>query len=178
MTAETTTSTAQKFLTFMLHTEEFAVDIHKVREIIAFHDISPLPNVPSHVVGVINLRGTIIPIVDLAAKLGLEAFQLTDETCIVVLEVFVDSSEEVALIGCIVHQVREVLDILTSAMEPPPRIGAGVDLSYLKGVGKIADGEKIVGLLDIDLALADDGHSTADAPSADCEEGDSNAAGQ
>lgn len=133
-----------KYLTFSLAGEEYGLEILKVREIIGIMDITSVPQVPPEVKGVINLRGKVIPVIDLRLKFGMEAAQYTDQTCIVVVDVG-------TLVGVIVDTVQEVLDIDESQIDPPPALGAAVDTSFILGMGKVKDDVKI--LLDIDKVL-------------------------
>lgn len=133
-----------KYLTFLLADEVYGVEILKVREIIEIMDITEVPQTPSFVRGVINLRGKVIPVVDLRAKFGLESIPYTNETCIIVVDVGM-------LIGIIVDTVQEVHDIPNGAIEPPPALGAAVDTNYILGMGKVGDEIKI--LLDVENVL-------------------------
>ena len=138
---------AGKFLTFRIADEEYGVEILKVREIMGIMDITGVPRMPTYMKGVINLRGSVIPVVDLRLKFGLEEIAHTEETCIIV----VDVGREV---GVIVDCVSEVLDIPGSDIEPPPSMGGSVDTSFIVGLGKVGDFVKI--LLDIDYVLSTD----------------------
>ena len=133
-----------KYLTFKLADEEYGVEILKVREINVVMDITGVPRMPTYMKGVINLRGRVIPVVDLRLKFGLEEIEYTEETCIIV----VDVGNE---IGIIVDTVSEVLDIKGENIEPPPSIGRSVDTSFILGMGKVGDAVKI--LLNIDQVL-------------------------
>ncbi len=133
-----------KYLTFSLASEEYGLEILKVREIIGIMDITSIPQVPDYVKGVINLRGKVIPVVDLRLKFGLEPAPYTEQTCIVVVDVG-------SLVGVIVDTVQEVLDIDASQIDPPPPLGAAVNTSFILGMGKFKDDVKI--LLDIDKVL-------------------------
>lgn len=140
----TTGSEASKFLTFKLADETYGVEILKVREIIGLLDITAVPQMPPYVKGVINLRGKVIPVLDLRLKFGFEEAEHTDQTCIIV----VDVGKEV---GIIVDTVSEVLGIAEEDIEPPPAMGGAVDTSFILGIGKVGDAVKI--LLDIDKVL-------------------------
>lgn len=133
-----------KYLTFLLDEEEYGVEILKVREIIGLMDITNVPQTPDFVEGVINLRGKVIPVIDLRAKFGLSRTEYNDQTCIIVVDVGM-------MMGIIVDTVNEVHDIPTANIEPPPRFGAAVDTSFILGMGKVKDDVKI--LLDIDKVL-------------------------
>ena len=134
-----------KYLTFRLSTEEYGVEILKVREIIGLMEITSVPQVPEFVRGVINLRGKVIPVVDLRLKFGMPPAEYTDQTCTIVVDVG-------TLIGVIVDTVQEVLDINAHQIDPPPPLGGGVDIGFILGMGKVHDEVKI--LLDIDKVLA------------------------
>ncbi len=133
-----------KYLTFRLAEEEYGVEILKVREINGLMDITAVPQMPAYMKGVINLRGKVIPVVDLRLKFGLEEIDHTEQTCIIV----VDVGKE---IGIIVDTVSEVMDVSEENIEPPPAMGGSVDTSFILGMGKVKDDVKI--LLDIDRVL-------------------------
>jgi purine-binding chemotaxis protein CheW len=137
----------QKYLTFKLADEEYGVEILKVREINGVMDITSVPRMPVYMKGVINLRGKVIPVVDLRLKFGLDEIEHTEQTCIIV----VDVGKE---IGIIVDTVCEVLDIQRENVEPPPSMGGSVDTSFILGMGKV--GEEVKILLDIDKVLTTD----------------------
>jgi len=141
-----------KYLTFALGAEEYGVEILKVREIIGYIDVTAVPQTPSHVKGVINLRGQVIPVVDLRAKFGMATTDVTDETCIIVVEITQNSRKFNT--GIVVDRVREVLDITGDNIEEAPRFGASVNTDFILGMGKVGDAVKI--LLDIDKVLAGD----------------------
>ena len=133
-----------KFLTFRLGSEEFGVEVLKVRELIGIMDITKVPQTHAFVEGVINLRGKVIPVIDLRTKFGLERAAYTDQTCVIVVDVG-------SLMGIIVDTVCEVHDIPADKIEPPPELGCGVDTAFILGLGKVNDEVKI--LLDIDSVL-------------------------
>ena len=136
-----------KYLTFQLDNEEYGVEILKVREINGLLDITKVPQTPDFVEGVINLRGKVIPVIDLRAKFGLPRTQYNEQTCIIVVDVGM-------LMGIIVDTVSEVNHIPENAIEPPPALGRSVDTSFILGMGKVKDEVKI--LLDIDKVLTVD----------------------
>ncbi len=136
-----------KYLTFKLADEEYGVEILKVRELIGIMNITSVPRMPIYMKGVINLRGKVIPVVDLRLKFCLNEIEHTEQTCIIV----VDVGKE---IGIIVDTVSEVLDIQGENVEPPPSMGGSVDTSFILGMGKVGDAVKI--LLDIDKVLTTD----------------------
>jgi purine-binding chemotaxis protein CheW len=138
---------AGKYLTFVLDGEEYGIEILKVREIIGIIDITPVLQVSHYIKGVINLRGKVIPVVDLRLNFGMQEIEYTEQTCIIVLDV-ADK-----LMGAIVDTVSEVLDIAGEQIEPAPDFGAGLDTDYILGMGKIGETVKI--LLDIDKVLSE-----------------------
>lgn len=150
--AVTEKSAAGKYLTFALAREEYGVPVLKVREIIKMMDITGVPQVPEHVKGVINLRGKVIPIVDLRLKFGLPSAEYTDRTCIIVVEV--DLAGRRVMLGVIVDHVSEVLNISKEEIEPMPEVGTRFDAEYLKGVAKVKGTVKL--LLELDTVLSAD----------------------
>jgi purine-binding chemotaxis protein CheW len=139
-----------KYLTFALANEEYGLEILKVREIIGYIDVTAVPQTPSHVKGVINLRGQVIPVVDLRAKFGMATTEVTEQTCIIVVEI--TQSGRKFNTGIVVDRVQEVLDIAGQDIEAAPQFGASVNTDFILGMGKIGDRVKI--LLDIDRVLA------------------------
>jgi purine-binding chemotaxis protein CheW len=135
-----------KYLTFVLDQEEYGLEILKVREIIGMMDITTVPQTPDFVKGVVNLRGKVIPVVDLRLKFGMNEVEATQETCIIVVEV------GGVQMGIVVDTVSEVLDIEESAIEDPPRFGTQVDTAFIRGMGKVDKRVKI--LLDIEKVLS------------------------
>lgn len=133
-----------KFLTFGLGDEEFGVQILRVREIIGLMDITAVPQMPSYMKGVINLRGKVIPVIDLRSKFGLPSVAATEQTCVIVVDVGQD-------VGIMVDRVSEVADIADQAIEPPPQVGVATDTQFILGMGKVEETVKI--LLDIDAVL-------------------------
>ncbi len=141
-----------KYLTFALANEEFGLEILKVREIIGYIGVTAVPQTPHYVKGVINLRGQVIPVIDLRAKFGMETAELTEQSCIIVVEVGRD--DPTYSMGILVDRVQEVLDIGAGSIEEPPRFGASVNMDFILGMGKVGDSVKI--LLDIDKVLTGD----------------------
>lgn len=145
-TAETGTAyLAGKYLTFMLGPETYGLDILKVQEIIGLLPITRVPKAPDSIRGVINLRGKVIPVMNLASRFGLPSREDTARTCIIVVEM--TRGESSVTMGLIVDEVSEVVSIEAENIEPAPDLGASVDAAYLLGMGKI--GEKVVMLLDL-----------------------------
>lgn len=136
-----------KYLTFLLNGEEYALPILSVREIIKMMAITQIPQMPAHVKGVINLRGRVIPIIDLRSRFSLPPTEETNETCVIVVD-------RGTMTGLVVDAVREVHDFPKENIDPLPRMGASVDAEFIVGVGKVNGGIKI--LLDVDRLLACD----------------------
>jgi purine-binding chemotaxis protein CheW len=153
-TAAPATNSVQtgKYLTVVLDNEAYGIAVLKVREIIRLQKITPVPQVPEFVKGVINLRGRVIPIVDLRSKFSLKA-EFTERTCIVVVQVTIESSNSVQM-GLIVDSVEEVVNLTDEEIEPTPEFGVRIDTSYLLGMAKIKGQVKT--LLDIDRVVAPD----------------------
>lgn len=145
--ASVTSDEESKFLTFKLSDEEYGVEILKVREINGIMNITAVPQMPPYMKGVMNLRGKVIPVIDLRLKFGLDEIEHNDQTCIIV----VDIGKEV---GILIDTVSEVLDIPDKDIEPAPSMGGSVDTSFILGMGKVGDSVKI--LLDIQKVLSTD----------------------
>ena len=141
---------AGKFLTFHLAEEVFGIEILKVQEIIGIMKVTRVPSTLHFIRGVINLRGKVIPVVDLRLKFGMEAREDSEKTCIIVVQL-ADSAGNGRSMGVIVDEVYEVLDIKEEQIDAPLSFGAGVDNDFIPGLGKV--GEKVVIILDIDRAL-------------------------
>ena len=142
------TTDGSQFLTFQLGEELYGVDILRVQEIKGYTAVTKIPNTPAHIKGVLNLRGTIVPIVELRTKFGMETIDYTMFTVIVVVVV----KEKV--MGLVVDAVSDVLNIDKKEIQPAPQFGAKVDISFLNGIGK--SGDKLIALLDMDRLLLDD----------------------
>jgi len=140
-----------KFLTFLMANEKYGLEILKVREIIGIMDVTPVPTTPSFVRGVINLRGKVIPVVDLRLKFKMEAKENTQRTCIIV--VHLARAPQEMIMGIIVDEVSEVLDIDQDQIEPPPSFGADIRTDFILGMGKV--NQKVVTMLDIDRVLSE-----------------------
>ncbi len=137
-----------KYLTFALGKEDYGLEILKVREIIGRTDITLVPQVPDYVKGVINLRGKVIPVINLRLKFGMEEIADTSETCIIIVTL------DDVLIGIMIDRVKDVLDINLKDIEPPPNLGSGVKSEFLLGIGKVNDSIKM--LLNIDYIVGED----------------------
>lgn len=136
----------QKLLTFSLGSEGYGISILKVKEIIGMMDITPVPRTPEFIKGVINLRGKIIPVMDLRVKFSMDAQEYDERTCIIVVEVSINGAQK--LLGVVVDTVSEVVTISSDQIEPPPEYGTSVEHNSILGIGKIK--ERVVIILDID----------------------------
>ena len=145
-----TTIKTGKYLTFTLADEEYGIGILKVKEIIGMMAITSVPRTPDFVKGVINLRGKVIPVIDLRLKFGMPAIDYTDRTCIIVVEI--DADDMTIQIGIVVDSVSEVLNIKEEEIENAPSFGTSINMDYILGMAKIDSGVKI--LLDIDKVLS------------------------
>ena len=141
---------AGKYLTFILAGEEYGIEILKVREIIGLMDITDVPRMPGYVRGVINLRGKVIPVVDLRTKFGMMSTEDTDETCIIVVDATQDGKSSQT--GILVDTVSEVLDVAGGQIEKTPAFGAAMHTEFIMGMAKVDGDVKI--LLDIVAALS------------------------
>jgi purine-binding chemotaxis protein CheW len=139
-------SEANQYLTFMLGDELYGVDILRVQEIKGYQKCTPIPNTPVFIKGVLNLRGTIVPIVDLRAKFNLPSVDATMFTVVIVVVV------QDRIMGLIVDAVSEVMDIASGDIQPPPMLGTNVDVSFISGLGRC--GERLITILNIDHVLS------------------------
>ncbi len=149
-TAAQSDARAGKYLTFQLANEEFGIGVLKVREIMGIQEITAVPQTPPHVKGVINLRGKVVPVVDLRLKFGMTTAEYTQRTCIIVTQVQGESGA--ILMGIIVDGVSEVLNLSSSEIEDTPDFGEEISGRYLLGMAKVKGKVKI--LLDIDRVLS------------------------
>jgi purine-binding chemotaxis protein CheW len=138
-----------KYLTFALGHEEYGLEILKVREIIGLVHVTAVPHLPKHLKGVINLRGQVIPVIDMRARFGMPVAEPTDETCIIVVEINKEGRKFCT--GMIVDSVSEVLSISGDDIEPTPEFGSSVEIDFTLGIGKVGSSVKI--LLDADKVL-------------------------
>jgi len=138
-----------KYLTFRLAQEEYGLEILKVQEIIGIMPVTRVPKMPSFVRGIVNLRGKLIPVLDMREKFGLPRQDDTEKTCFIVVQV--KSVDQTLVIGVIVDNVSEVLNVQDSQIEAAPSIGTQMDTDFILGIGKI--GDRVVILLDIDKVV-------------------------
>jgi purine-binding chemotaxis protein CheW len=155
---ETATNTGQ-YLTFRLGDEIFALDVVQVREVLDMCSITKVPGTPDFMRGVINVRGSVVPVMDLRKKFGLPESEQTLDTRIIVMEIAIDG--EVTILGTLADSVNEVLDLETDQIEPPPKIGARWRTEFIHGIGKRDD--KFLILLDIDRVFSTDELALAEA---------------
>ncbi|MDA8100919.1 MAG: chemotaxis protein CheW [Nitrospiraceae bacterium] len=163
--AVTETMTTQ-YLTFKLSDEVYALDIGKVREVLDFTTVTKVPRTPDFMRGVINLRGSVVPVVDLRLKFGLTMTEKTVNTCVIITEVTVD--DDTTILGALADSVQEVIELDAASISAPPRIGTKLRTEFIKGMGKRDD--RFIIILDVDrvfsadeLALVQAGETAASA---------------
>jgi len=157
-----------QYLTFQLDGEMFAIGILAIKEIIEYGDLTTVPMMPRSVRGVINLRGAVVPVIDLQARFGRPPAVIGRRTCIVIVEVQ-SQSEQQQVIGVVVDAVNEVLDIAASDIEPPPAFGAQIRADFIRGMGKVRG--RFVVLLDLDNTLSAEELATLPEIAADASAG-------
>jgi purine-binding chemotaxis protein CheW len=145
-----TVEQAAQYLTFRLGEEVFALDIAQVREVLDYTPITRVPRMPEFMRGVINLRGSVVPVVDLRLKFGMSATERTVNTCIIIAEVAIEG--ERTLLGALADSVQEVIDLEPGQIEPPPRLGTSVQAQFIRGMGK--RDEHFVTILDVDRVFS------------------------
>lgn len=143
---------ASQYLTFSLDKEQFAVDIRKVREVLEFSSVTKVPRTPDFMRGVINLRGSVVPVIDLRLKLGLSRTEATIDTCVIIIEV--ETEGEHLVLGALADSVQEVIELDPKNIEPPPRMGTRVNIDFIRGIGK--RDEQFIMLLDINRVLTEE----------------------
>ncbi len=161
---------ATQHLTFKLDEEVFALDISKVREVLEYTSVTKVPQTPGFMKGVINLRGGVVPVVDLRLKFGMLEAEKTVNTCIIIVEIELDGEKTV--LGALADSVQEVHDFEADQIEPAPKIGTKLNTDFIKGMGKRDD--QFIMILDIDkvfssdeLALVQDAGSVKDSEASD-----------
>lgn len=142
----------QQYLTFMLGAETFAMNILNIKEIIEYGQLTEVPKMPHFIRGVINLRGAVVPVIDMAARFGRQSSTVTRKTCVVIIEV--EYEDEQHVVGVMVDAVNEVLDISSDQIEPPPSFGANIRPDFIAGMGKVND--KFVIILSVNRVLSMD----------------------
>jgi len=160
------TGESRQYVTFCLGEELFGVEVARAREILDLVPVTKVPQTPDYLLGVINLRGQVVPVVDLRVKMGLPKAETTRDSCIIVIEVQVDG--EPLTVGGLADSVREVLELRDDLIEPPPRLGTKLKTEFIAGMGKVD--EQFLILLEIDrvfnseeLALVQDMEERASA---------------
>lgn len=148
--AQTQIEEQTQYLTFMLGGETFAIGILGIKEIIEYHGVTEVPMMPACIRGVINLRGAVVPVLDLAARFGKQSSEVSKKTCIVIVEV--QSGVDRHDMGLVVDAVNAVLEIPASEIEPPPSFGARIRSDFIEGMGKVAG--KFVILLNVNQVLS------------------------
>lgn len=130
-------SVSSQYVTFRLGDELFGIEVTRAREILSLTPVTKVPQTPEYLLGVINLRGQVVPVIDMRLKLGLPAKEPNQDTCVIVVEVVVD--DESMTVGALADAVHEVLDIRAEQVEPPPRLGTSFNPHFIDGMGKVGD---------------------------------------
>jgi purine-binding chemotaxis protein CheW len=159
MSDTTTGEQAEQHLTFVIGTEQCAVSILQVREILRYEQITPVPTAPHAVRGVLNLRGRVVPVIDPAVRFGRAASEVTRLSCIVIVET--SQEGESCVMGLLVDSVSQVLELAAADIEPVPAFGSGVQVDFLRGLAR--QGNRFALLLDLDRVLDHSQLSAADA---------------
>ena len=157
---------SNQFVTFKIENEIYAIDVFKIREILEVPDITKVPGMPPMIRGVINIRGSVVPVLDMKMKFGHEQTEQTQDTAVIVTEI--DNNEGVIQIGIIVDAAREVITLEPEEIEEPPRLGIFIDNKYLRGMGKVND--EFIIILNIDKILSENEISQVATSSAVMEE--------
>lgn len=141
---------AAQYLTFKLREEVFALEITRVKEVLEYTSVTKVPRTPDFMTGVINLRGNVVPVIDLNLKLGMPQTERTIDTCIIIVEIL--ESGETLVLGALADSVQEVIEIEPENIEPAPKIGTSLNIEFLKGMGKKDD--HFMMILDIDKVFS------------------------
>jgi len=152
MSVTTESSKAVQYLTFKLADEVFALDITQVREVLDYTAVTKVPKMPEFMRGVINLRGSVVPVVDMRMKFGMEKTERTVNTCIIIVEIDLDG--DMTVLGALADSVQEVVDLDAGQIEPAPKIGTRLRTEFIKGMGKHHD--EFIIILDIDKVFSSD----------------------
>ena len=143
---------ANQYLTFMLAEEQYAVDVYDVKEVLEYTTVTRVPRTQEFMRGVINLRGSVVPVIDLRLKFGMEATSKTIDTSIIVMEVEIGAGK--VTVGCLADSVQEVINLDPELIEPAPKIGTRINTDFIRGIGK--QDERFVIVLDIDRVFSDE----------------------
>lgn len=146
------TGAAGQFLTFTLTDEVFAVEIAQVREVLEFSSVTRVPRTPDFMEGVINLRGSVVPVLDMRKKFRMPAAERTVDSCVIIIEVPVE--DDTTVLGALVDSVNEVMEMGDGEIEPPPKIGTGLNTEFIRGMGK--RDEHFVIILNTDKVFSDE----------------------
>ena len=147
---KTETGESRQYVTFCLGAELFGVEVARAREILSLVPVTKVPQTPDYLLGVINLRGQVVPVVDLRVKMGLPKAEPTRDSCIIVMEVQVDG--EILIVGGLADSVREVMELRDDSIEPAPRLGTKLKTEFIAGMGKVD--EQFLILLEIDRVFS------------------------
>ncbi|MGK0290586.1 MAG: purine-binding chemotaxis protein CheW [bacterium] len=145
-----TTSENTQYLTFSLDSDAFAVDIAQIREVLEYTKITKVPQTPEYMPGVINLRGSVVPVIDLRLKFQMSKTEMTVDTCIIIVDVEIDGERK--LLGALADAVQEVMDMSEDQIDPPPKLGTQLNTNYIKGMGKYND--QFIIILDIEKVFS------------------------
>lgn len=149
---EESASNSKQYVTFRLESELFGVEVTRTKEILSLIPVTSVPQTPDYMLGVLNLRGQVVPVIDMRRKLGLAESCKTEETCIIVVEVLLEG--ETITVGALADAVREVLELRGDQIEPPPKLGTRLKTEYITGMGKID--EQFIILLNLDRIFTTD----------------------
>lgn len=150
--SETIIEETTQFLTFTLADEVFAVDIRRVKEVLEYTPMTKVPRTPESMCGVINLRGSVVPVMDLRIKFGMPPSERTVNTCIIIIEVSV--KDTVTVLGAMADSVKEVMSLDPDQVDPPPKIGTSMRTDFIRGMGK--HGKQFIIILDTNKVFSDD----------------------
>ena len=142
-----------QYLTFTLAEEQYAIEVGKVKEVLEFTTVTKVPRTLDFMRGVINLRGSVVPVIDLRLKFGMGPTEKTIDTSVVVIEISI--ADEIVVVGTLADSVQEVISLDAEQIEPPPRIGTRINADFIKGIGKQND-ERFIIILDIDRIFSDE----------------------
>lgn len=151
------TGNVKQYLSFVLRDDFFAVDIFKVREVLDVTTLTKIPRMPEYLCGVTNLRGSVVPVVDLGLKLGMAPIERTVNTCIMIMEVQVEGENSEVLMGVLTDMVQEVFDLKDEELEAVPRMGTNLNTDFIKAMGHYGDDFLII--LDTDRILSSEGEA-------------------
>lgn len=153
---ETSQQQATQYLTFTLREEGFAIEIAKVREVLDVTTMTKIPRMPDYLSGVINLRGNVVPVMDLGQKLGMGQIKYTKNTCIMIVELEVENA--MVEMGVLTDSVQMVLDLHADDIESVPKMGTNLNTEFIKGMGRQSE-DKFLIILDIDMVLSSEGEA-------------------